>query len=154
MTFFAKLKADGTLERYPYTLTDLRRDNPSTSFARDIDLATAALFGAVPVEPTPEPAEDHTVDFSRTAELVSGKWVEVWTSKPAASDVIALRTANKSGSVRSERNALLSACDWTQLADAPGPTKAAWVHYRQALRDVPSQAGFPWSVAWPSAPGT
>jgi hypothetical protein len=30
--------------------------------------------------------------------------------------------------------------------------KVAWATYRQALRDVPSQAGFPWEVQWPTQP--
>lgn len=53
--------------------------------------------------------------------------------------------------VRTQRNALLSACDWTQVADAP-VDQTAWAAYRQALRDVPDQAGFPAGVVWPVAP--
>jgi len=54
-------------------------------------------------------------------------------------------------SARSSRNEKLAACDWTQLADAPVDS-AAWGAYRQALRDVPSQAGFPWEIVWPEEP--
>jgi len=53
--------------------------------------------------------------------------------------------------VRAERDALLAASDWTQVADAP-VDQAAWATYRQALRDVPSQIGFPENVEWPSEP--
>jgi len=53
--------------------------------------------------------------------------------------------------VRAERNKLLSESDWTQVIDAP-VDQAAWAVYRQDLRDVPSQAGFPWTVDWPVAP--
>jgi hypothetical protein len=53
--------------------------------------------------------------------------------------------------VRVERNRLLAASDWTQLADAP-VDQAAWAAYRQALRDVPQQAGFPDNVVWPVKP--
>jgi hypothetical protein len=52
---------------------------------------------------------------------------------------------------RIKRNGLLAASDWTQLADAP-VDQAAWAEYRQALRDVPSQAGFPATIDWPVAP--
>lgn len=52
---------------------------------------------------------------------------------------------------RATRNALLTASDWTQVADAP-VDQAAWATYRQALRDVPDQAGFPTDVSWPVAP--
>ena len=52
---------------------------------------------------------------------------------------------------REFRDNLLSSCDWTQVADAP-VDKAAWATYRQALRDVPSQAGFPHDIVWPTKP--
>jgi hypothetical protein len=52
---------------------------------------------------------------------------------------------------RVERNAKLAASDWTQVADAP-VDKAAWATYRQALRDISDQAGFPWTIEWPTQP--
>lgn len=56
--------------------------------------------------------------------------------------------------IRAQRNSLLTLCDWTQLPDAPLTTeqKQEWAEYRQALRDVPEQAGFPENVAWPLVP--
>ncbi len=58
--------------------------------------------------------------------------------------------------IRAQRNSLLTLCDWTQLPDAPltAEQKQTWVEYRQALRDVPEQAGFPENVVWPSTPET
>lgn len=53
--------------------------------------------------------------------------------------------------VRAERDALLYASDWTQVADAP-VDQAAWAAYRQALRDLPQQQGFPSVVTWPAEP--
>lgn len=57
--------------------------------------------------------------------------------------------------MRATRARLLSGSDWTQLADAPlaSELRAAWAVYRQALRDVPQQVGFPADVTWPAAPG-
>ena len=57
----------------------------------------------------------------------------------------------KAAAVRTQRNRLLSECDWTQLADAQAD-KQAWATYRQALRDVPSQDGFPDTITWPDKP--
>lgn len=65
--------------------------------------------------------------------------------------VEAIPDEEKAGQVRSERNTKLAATDWTQVADAP-VDKEAWATYRQALRDVPQQAGFPWVVEWPAQP--
>ena len=53
--------------------------------------------------------------------------------------------------VRNERNARLVQSDWTQVADAP-VDQAAWAVYRQELRDVTEQAGFPAAVEWPIKP--
>lgn len=53
--------------------------------------------------------------------------------------------------VRTDRNLRLQASDWTQVEDAP-VDKAAWATYRQELRDVSAQDGFPWSVTWPTKP--
>lgn len=57
----------------------------------------------------------------------------------------------KEQAVRNERNLRLAYTDWTQLPDAPltAEQKAAYAEYRQALRDVPAQDGFPENVAWP-----
>jgi len=52
---------------------------------------------------------------------------------------------------RKERDALLAATDWTQVADAPVDS-AVYATYRQALRDVPEQSGFPGDINWPVKP--
>ena len=52
---------------------------------------------------------------------------------------------------RAERNSLLTASDWTQVADAP-VDQAAWATYRSLLRDLPQQSGFPDDITWPTEP--
>jgi hypothetical protein len=52
----------------------------------------------------------------------------------------------------SQRNALLAGSDWTQLPDVPLATKAIWAIYRQALRDITDQPGYPYGVIWPTPP--
>lgn len=54
--------------------------------------------------------------------------------------------------VKNQRNILLSESDWTQLPDVPLETKQAWATYRQALRDITSQEGYPFNVIWPTKP--
>lgn len=53
---------------------------------------------------------------------------------------------------RADRDQRLSATDWTQLSDVPPTTAQKWSAYRQALRDVPTQAGFPRTIIWPVLP--
>lgn len=60
--------------------------------------------------------------------------------------------ARKAVSVILKRNALLASTDWTQLPDVPEGTKDRWLVYRQALRDITDQPGFPLLVIWPIQP--
>lgn len=60
-------------------------------------------------------------------------------------------SAEQSLAIRHDRNLKLALSDWTQLSDAP-VNKVLWAAYRQALRDIPQQAGFPTSIDWPVAP--
>ena len=154
--FYVLLAADGSVDRYPYTLTDLRRANPGTSFPKKISDEVAAGFNCFPVEPTEPPADDYTINLSRTAVKQDGSWVEEWISTPATPEQIAERTEAKANEVRLQRNQLLTDCDWTQLPDAPldADAKLAWQLYREALREVPEQAGFPWDVQWPTEPAS
>jgi len=54
--------------------------------------------------------------------------------------------------VKTQRANMLNLCDWTQLSDIPldEATKQSWGVYRQALRDVSKQSGYPWDIAWPT----
>ena len=83
----------------------------------------------------------------------------VWMSeapKPSKQSLEALLDQAKLVAVKNvriaERNSLLAASDWTQLPDVPEALRLSWVSYRQALRDITSQADFPHNVTWPSKP--
>lgn len=54
--------------------------------------------------------------------------------------------------MKTKRNALLAASDWTQGKDIPTEISNKWVVYRQALRDITAQAGFPLEIEWPEKP--
>lgn len=55
---------------------------------------------------------------------------------------------------RAKRDRLLAACDWraARAFELGEPMPEAWRAYRQALRDLPDQPGFPLSVSWPDLP--
>lgn len=67
-------------------------------------------------------------------------------------DEIEYETVTLPREIRQQRDDLLTACDWTQANDIPQATKDKWATYRQALRDVPQQPGFPTNVVWPTKP--
>lgn len=146
---FAKLD-NGQLQKYPYTMGMLRKDNANVSFPRNISDEDLARFNVVRVTPTPRPDYDYTKDFNVTAEEVDGAWVEKWVATDVSAEEIANRTNNQSASVRAERDQKLSATDWRFRSDM-NPIQD-WIDYCQALRDVPAQAGFPWDITWPTQP--
>jgi hypothetical protein len=56
--------------------------------------------------------------------------------------------------ILSKRSKLLYASDWTQIPNNPLTTEqqAVWATYRQELRDIPQQSGYPFNVIWPTPP--
>ena len=74
-----------------------------------------------------------------------------WAKLQTGESIAAASLAQAEEAARAQRNGLLRQSDWTQVADAP-VNQAAWATYRQALRDVPDQAGFPETINWPVAP--
>jgi len=93
-------------------------------------------------------------------EQLDGKWYTkyilgpVFTGDTATADEVAykaMKDAECAASVRRQRTEKLNDCDWTQIADSTAD-KTAWATYRQQLRDITGQAGFPWTITWPDAP--
>jgi hypothetical protein len=109
-------------------------------------------LGADPVLEGPQlsPTRYQTV-YRNGVEQIDGQWFTKYSLAKMDVDAMVAHDAQQAKSVRDDRNKRLSACDWTQLPDA-SVDKTAWAAYRTALRDVPSQAGFPWEVAWPVKP--
>lgn len=135
-----------------YSIGQLRKDNPNTSFPKNISNAVLADWGVFPMKATPIPAIDYTKNIAEGAPTQQGgEWVQTWVVTNATAQEIQTRTNDQANAVRSDRNQKLADCDWTQIADAP-VDKSAWGTYRQALRDISGQAGFPWTITWPSKP--
>lgn len=112
----------------------------------DIQIDPAGMADYALVEYVDPPAFDAYSQrrVQKMPQQKNGQWVMVW-------EVVPIPEHEMSAKVRSERNMRLLACDWTQVADSPAD-KAAWVTYRQELRDISAQAGFPWAVVWPQEP--
>jgi hypothetical protein len=152
------LAPNQAVETFPYSIGDLRRDNPNTSFPRNPSNALLADWSVFPVinqePPSINPATQNLNQINPT--LVDGQWLQTWQITDATPEQIAERTESKAAEVRADRNKRLADCDWTQLADSPldPDGKLAWQLYRETLRMVPEQPGFPWDVQWPPEPGT
>ena len=143
------------IDQYPYTVGDLRRENPNTSFPKNVPEATMAEYGMFPVGYEAAPEYDpltHRLQHSSQPVLNDGKWVLTKTVVELTAAQIADRDTAKGKEVRSQRDKLIADTDWMALSD--NTLTAEWATYRQALRDVTSQEGFPHSVEWPEKPVT
>ena len=99
---------------------------------------------------------------SSGVEQIDGKWYTKYVLGPVFTDgettaaeqetaYKAMKDAEQAKSVRASRTEKLKDSDWTQIADSTAD-KTAWATYRQQLRDITAQAGFPWTITWPDAP--
>ena len=93
----------------------------------------------------------YQIAYRDGVEQIGGAWFTKYSVADMDADAIAAKDAEQSKSVRDFRNVKLAESDWTQLSDSTA-NKEAWASYRQALRDLTKQSGFPWEVTWPDAP--
>jgi hypothetical protein len=123
-----------------------------TSFPAQATDEMLASFGVERVFFATQPEITNTqVLVEGTPVIANNRWTQVWRVRDMTAEEITQRNDTQAAQVRTDRNALLSASDWTQVADSP-VDKAAWATYRQSLRDITAQAGFPWTITWPDAP--
>lgn len=94
--------------------------------------------------------ESYADKFIEVPDEAQNSWL--WDGKKAIPPKSELSVEEKAKLIRSQRNLLLIETDWTQAVDVPQATKDKWSAYRQALRDVPQQTGFPDNIQWPSKP--
>lgn len=132
------------------------------------DQLTPEVMEAIGVDPVfegPQATGGTVYQYSQRdgVEQIDGKWytkhilgpvfADTEESSAAEQEVAykAMKDSEQAKSVRATRGEKLKESDWTQVADAP-VDQAAWAAYRQALRDVTTQQGFPWTVDWPTIP--
>ena len=89
-------------------------------------------------------------------KCVNGEYIELTESELADRAADAEAADLDMGRVRSQRNSMLSASDWTQIGDATlgAHTAEEWRTYRQALKDIPQNYTRVSDVVWPNAPPT
>lgn len=140
------------VEQYPNTSFPIQfNEFENFAFVSNVDMPTYNLLLQTCVEGNPSKQSD-------------GSWVQTWvvTDKYSTQAEIdaAIAAENqkkiegKSAIIRNERNKLLQESDWIVIKsfESNQNIPAAWEIYRQALRDIPQQAGFPDNVVWPEKP--
>ena len=152
------------------TEQEFRAMFPNTGFPVQLTEAIINDFGGDVVFEGPQASNGDRYQFSmrQGVEEIQGNWYTKYVLGPVFTDYTdeegvlhtaaeqeaaykAQKDADQAKAVREDRNKRLSESDWTQVLDAP-VDQTAWAAYRQALRDVTAQEGFPWAIEWPVKP--
>jgi len=135
------------------TKSEIRQENPNVSFPK---VWGESVYEALEIDPVlgasaPDPSRDYKVVVRNSAEQNSdGDWVQAWAERDMTDEEKAAHDQQKSEEERRARDGLLRATDHYGLSDIT--MTEAMTAYRQALRDVPQQAGFPSTITWPTKP--
>jgi hypothetical protein len=155
MTMFIQLE-DGTPSGHPILEDNFRVLFPNTSFPRYFTAGVVEPlgYGVYDFSNQPEPSRYEKVIEITPVRSDAGIWRQTWA-------VVAMDDAEKVAAdelkaeqVRNERNWILLASDWVVVKsyETGEVVPAAWVSYRQSIRDITTQEGFPYSVIWPTKP--
>jgi len=160
-----RVRSSGELK----TQGEIRKLNPNVSLPKVWNSNVYETLGIDPVLETPKPdtTGDYKIVVRDGAEQdANNNWVQAWVERDMFSDteedgVTTTKAEHEAAyqarldteaaeRVRSERDQKLKDTDWMGMSDVTMSTE--WSTYRQALRDVPSQAGFPHTIIWPAEP--
>lgn len=144
---------------------------PNTSFPSILSIEILESLGADAILEGPQVQTSDPYHYSQRSgvEEINGKWFTKYILGPIFTEyknekdeLVSIKTqeaeyksiidGQQASAVRSTRNQKLKDSDWTQGKDIAETVSAAWSEYRQALRDVPGQTGFPWDIEWPEEP--
>ena len=160
-----RVRSSGELK----TQGEIRKLNPNVSLPKVWNSNDYDTLGIDPVLETPKP--DTTGDYKVVVrdgveQDANNNWVQAWVERDMFSDTEedgvtttkaeheaayqAQVDADAAKAVRAERDQKLKDTDWMGMSDVT--MSADWATYRQALRDVPTQEGFPHTVTWPTEP--
>lgn len=147
--------SNGAVDQYPYTVGNLRRDNPNTSFPKRPSDDLLADWSMYPVALQDQPSFDErtqTITEAAMPVLSDGGWVIGWSINEKTAAEIQEWDDQIVNDARSVRNLRLSLTDFYALSDVT--MSAEMAAYRQALRDITSHANWPHleEADWPTKP--
>lgn len=144
---------------YPYTDTQLRRSNRNVSLPSLLTDSVRAMFNMFPAEILDEPEYNkatHKVvqNTTPTFDEATGVWSIGWTIVEMTEEEITANDQLWSTKQRGIRNSLLQESDWVVIkaTEQGQQVSSDWLNYRENLRTVPDQAGFPHNIDWPTKP--
>ena len=156
------------------TQGEIRRSMPNTSLPRVWTADICEFLGIDPVLAAPAPeasGEYKVVSRNGVTQDANGNWVQAWVERDMFADYVdedgvtvtkaeqeqaytATKDAEAATAARATRDGLIASCDWMAIKafEAGTTVSTEWATYRQALRDVSAQAGFPNDITWPEKP--
>lgn len=156
MTFFIKIE-NGQPTGNPVVKGNMEYLFPNFDFNRSLTSQMLAELGYGIYEFTVQPVVGKykkIIEGAPEQNAENGIYYQTWQVVDMSDEEKAVQNTERAGQVRRERDSRLYRTDWILLSDAPvsETKKQEYIVYRQALRDVPGQAGFPWDVVWPNNP--
>ena len=143
----------------------------ATTYAKSISAMTADIYDRFDSDAVFEGAQatgGTVYQYSQrdgVEQQSDGKWYTKYILGPVFTDgettaieqeaaYKAQKDTEQAKSVRASRDTLLAECDWVAVKafETGTPVSAQWAAYRQALRDITTQEGFPWTITWPVKP--
>ena len=146
----------GVFERHVHDVEPTQWDENNYCYARRLDPERAAMLGVhklkIVTPPYFDPATQKRIE--RDAILVDGVWTQVYAVEELTTEEAEARYNEWATKARSLRDGLLADTDWwvTKAAEVGEPLSEDKHNYRQALRDIPNQEGFPYNIEWPMKP--
>lgn len=145
----------GSVDTFPYSVGQLRRDNPQTSFPRQVSDEMLAAYDVYPVSIDDQPSIDdrtQTVAQNATPTGSGSTWTLGWTTTAKTAEEVQAWDDSLAASNRGKRNNLLAETDFWGMSDMT--MSAEMTTYRQALRDITTHSNWP-NLAdgdWPTKP--
>lgn len=134
-------------------MDQLRQKFPNVSFPAIPTAEILQAFGYNFYEDVSQPALNYDEKaINNGIVLDNGIYKTSWTKVKKEGDELQAVIDGIASTIKSQRNDKLKSSDWTQAKDIPESISTPWATYRQALRDLPLQEGFPLTVVWPVEP--
>ena len=136
-----------------YTIEQLLRDNKNISFSKNISNEILARFDVYPCSLQEIPSINDKTQKIEEGSFIqdeNGNWIKSWNIIDKTQEEIDICIEIKKQEIRAQRDMLLPQTDHFALSDNTLTPEMA--EYRQALRDITQQDGFPENIEWPVKP--
>jgi hypothetical protein len=144
----------------PIDEKNFRTLHNNTSFPRSLTVDCVEPFGYGLYQYTrpPVPGTHFKVEETVPVKNSDGIYMQTWETKAMSAEEIEKSTELKKVEIKRLRDEKLKASDWTMMYDVRENDRysdefiQAWLNYREDLREISTQKGYPWNIRWPIEP--